>query len=111
MRGNDQAATAARTQMAKDSGTDLEGVDGQLKTTRMYYDPAEAADFARGKELIKTMDLVRRFSFDHGILGQGASSPDVVGIQFPAGKLLGSPGNVKMRFDATYTKLALDGQL
>ena len=42
-----------------------------------------------GDAIIKTMDLVRRFSFEHGILGQGASSADVVGIQFPAGKSLG----------------------
>ena len=47
---------AARTQMAKDSGTDIDGFDGQLKTTRMYYDPAEAAGFARSKDLVKTMD-------------------------------------------------------
>ena len=60
---------------------------------------------------IKTMDLVRRFSFEHGILGQGASSPDVVGIQFPAAKSLGDANNVKMRFDPRFTKMALDGQL
>jgi NitT/TauT family transport system substrate-binding protein len=60
---------------------------------------------------MKTMDLVRKFSFDHGILGQGASSVDAVGIQFPGGKSLGDTGNLKMRFDTTYTKMALDGAL
>jgi NitT/TauT family transport system substrate-binding protein len=54
---------------------------------------------------------VRRFSYEHGILGQGAASPDVVGIQFPAGKLLGDAGNMKMRVDPAFTKLALDGRL
>jgi NitT/TauT family transport system substrate-binding protein len=57
------------------------------------------------------MDLVRHFSFDHGILGQGAESADVVGIQFPGGKQLGDPKNIKMRIDPTYAKLALDGKL
>jgi NitT/TauT family transport system substrate-binding protein len=111
MRGTDQAAVAARTQMAKDSGTDLDSFDGQLKTTRMYYDPAEAADFARGKDLIKTMDLVRKFSFDHGLLGEGAKTVDKVGILFPGSEILGDPQNVKMRFSADYMKLAADHKL
>jgi NitT/TauT family transport system substrate-binding protein len=54
---------------------------------------------------------VRRFSFDHGILGHGAGSVDAVGIQFPAGKVLGDARSVKMRFDPTYLKMALDGTL
>jgi NitT/TauT family transport system substrate-binding protein len=111
MRGNDEAAAAARTQMAKDSGTDLEGFDGQLKTTRMYYDSAEATDFARSKELIKTMDLVRKFSFDHGLLGEGAKTVDKVGIVFPGGETQGDPQNIKMRFNADYMKMAADHKL
>jgi NitT/TauT family transport system substrate-binding protein len=111
MRGNDEAAAAARTQMAKDSGTDLEGFDGQLKTTRMYDDPAEATDFARGKELINTMDLVRKFSFDHGLLGEGAKTVDKVGIVFPGGETMGDPQNIKMRFNADYMKMAADHKL
>jgi NitT/TauT family transport system substrate-binding protein len=54
---------------------------------------------------------VRKFSFEHGILGQGASSADVVGIQFPAGKSLGDMHNLKMRFDSSFSKLAMDGKL
>jgi NitT/TauT family transport system substrate-binding protein len=57
------------------------------------------------------MDLVRRFSFEHGILGQGATTVDSVGIQFPGGKLLGDPKNIKMRIDAGYMKMAMDGAL
>ena len=57
------------------------------------------------------MDLVRHFSFDHGILGQGAASVDAVGIQFPQGKPPGIPRNIKMRFDPAFTKMAVDGQL
>jgi len=57
------------------------------------------------------MDLVRNFSFQHGILGEGAKTVDVVGIEFPGGKTLGNTKNVKMRFDPSYTKLAIDGKL
>jgi NitT/TauT family transport system substrate-binding protein len=57
------------------------------------------------------MDLVRKFSFEHGILGVGAGSVDVVGIQFPGGKLLGDTRNVKMRFEPSYMKMAADGTL
>jgi NitT/TauT family transport system substrate-binding protein len=108
---HDAAGQAALAAMAKASGTDPAGFESQLATTHLFSTPAEAYAFTTGDAIIKTMDLVRRFSFDHGILGQGAPSADAVGIQFPAGKLLGDSGNVKMRFDPSYTKLALDGRL
>jgi len=34
-----------------------------------------------------------------------------VGIQFPGGKSLGDVHNLKMRFDAAYAKMAMDGSL
>ncbi|HLO79124.1 MAG TPA: putative urea ABC transporter substrate-binding protein [Magnetospirillum sp.] len=107
----DDAGKAARAEMAKLSGTDLAGYDSQLKTTFMYYDPKAAVAFAKGAELVKTMDLVRTFSFEHGLLGEGAKSKDVVGIAFPGGKVLGDAKNVKMRFDAEYMQMAADGKL
>ena len=85
--------------MAKLSGTDLAGYDAQLATTAMYYKPAAAVTFGDSADLIKTMDLVRTFSFDHGLLGEGAKTKDAVGIAFPGGKTLGDPKNIKMRFD------------
>jgi NitT/TauT family transport system substrate-binding protein len=111
MQRSDAAGQAARASMAKSSGTDPAGFDAQLATTHLFVTPADAYAFMTGDALVKTMDLVRHFSFEHGILGQGASSPDVVGIQFPAGKMLGDAANTKMRFDARYTKMAIDGQL
>ncbi len=111
MSKSDAPSEAARTQMAKASGTDLPGFDGQLKTTRMYYDPAEAAAFAKSQELIKTMDLVRKFCFEHGLLGEGAKSVDAVGIQFPGGETQGNPKNIKLRFNADYMKMAADHKL
>jgi NitT/TauT family transport system substrate-binding protein len=111
MSKDDAAGQAARTQMAKDSGTDLDGFNGQLKTTRMYYEPAEAAQWATSPDIVKTMDLVRKFSFDHGLLGEGAKSVDAVGIQFPGGQVLGNPQNVKMRFSPDYMKMAAEHKL
>src|SRR5271156_4101 len=108
---SDAAGKSARTAMAKASGTDPAGFEAQLATTHLFATPTDAYAFMTGDAVIKTMDLVRRFSFEHGILGQGASSADVVGIQFPAGKSLGDLHNLKMRFDPKFTKLAVDGQL
>ncbi len=108
---NDAAGKAAQASMAKASGTDLAGFNSQLGTTRLFSTPDQAYEFMAGDGIVKTMDLVRKFSFEHGILGQGASSVDAVGIQFPGGKSLGDVKNTKMRFDSSFTKLALDGAL
>jgi len=111
MRQDDAAGTAAREAMGKLSGTTLEGYEAQLKTTFMYYTPAAAVAFAKSPELRKSTDLVRTFSFEHGLLGDGAKSKDAVGIAFPGGEVLGSKDNVKMRFDAAFMGLAADGKL
>jgi len=102
---------AAREAMAKLSGTDLAGYDAQLKTTRMFYTAKDAVGFAASGDLSKTMDLVRTFSFEHNLLGEGVKSKDAVGIAFPSGQVLGNKANVKLRFDATYMKMAMDGKL
>ncbi len=111
MAKDDAAGKAARESMAKASGTDLAGFDSQLKTTRMFYKPAEAVAFTKSADLMKTMDYVRKFSFEHELLGKGAKSPNVVGIGFPGGKTLGDPKNVKLRFDSTYMEMAAAGSL
>ena len=111
MAKDDAGAKAAQTAMAKASGTDLAGFAQQLATTHLFKTPAEAYAFVTADDVIRSMDSVRHFSFDHGILGQSASSVDAVGIQFPGGKTLGDARNLKMRFDASFTKLAIDGKL
>ena len=55
------------------------------------------------------MDYVRNFLFSHGILGEGAPSADHVGMAFPGGKALGDTGNVKLRFDPAYRRMAAKG--
>jgi NitT/TauT family transport system substrate-binding protein len=107
----DANTKTARTAMAKASGTDLPDFESQLATTKMFTTAPEAYEFMNSEGVFKTMDLVRKFSFDHGLLGDGAKSVDVVGIEFPGGKVLGNPKNIKMRIDNSYTKLAIDGKL
>lgn len=102
---------AARAEMGRASGTDLPGFESQIKTTRLYYDPGEAAAFVRSPALPATMRHVRDFLFSHGLLGEGASSPDVVGVAFPDGSVLGSRGNVKFRFTDEYMALAAQKKL
>ena len=97
--------------MVKLSGSSLASFEGQLKTTKLFYTSKEAVDFTTDPKLVKTMDLVRTFSFDHSLLGQGVASKDVVGIAFPGGATLGDAKNIKLRFDATYMKMAADGKL
>jgi NitT/TauT family transport system substrate-binding protein len=111
MMKNDAAGKVAKAAMAKASGTDLAGFESQLATTRMFATPADAHAFMTGPGVMTTMDLVRKFSFDHHILGDGAKSVDVIGIEFPGGKSLGNKANIKMRFDPSFTQLAVAGQL
>ena len=111
MNKKDAAGTKALQQMAKASGTDLAGFNSQLATTKMFWTASEATGFTTGPAVVKTMDLVRKFSFDHGLLGEGAKSVDAVGIEFPGGKTLGNAKSIKMRFDTSYTKMAMDGAL
>ncbi|MEM9640689.1 MAG: putative urea ABC transporter substrate-binding protein [Pseudomonadota bacterium] len=102
---------AALTAMAEASGTDLEGYKAQLASTQMFYDPAEAVAFAQSAELPATMTTVAGFLFDKGILGEGAPSPDFVGVAYPDGTVTGDSGNVMFRYDTTYMQMAADGAL
>ena len=111
MSKDDEPAMAAKTAMATASGTDLAGFDAQLATTEMFYTPADAVAFTGDEKLIGTMKFVAQFLFDHGILGEGASSPDFVGMEFPGGKALGDTANLKLRFDPTYMAMAAEGAL
>ncbi len=109
MSKDNEHGKTARGIMATASGTDLAGFDSQLATTRMFYAPADAVEFGLSDELIKTMQQVAKFSFDHGLLGEGAGSVDAIGIGFPGGKNIGD--NVKLRFTVDYMKMAADGSL
>jgi NitT/TauT family transport system substrate-binding protein len=111
MLAKDAKANAALESMAKASGTDLAGFKGQLATTFLYATPASGVEATKASYMVKKMDLVRKFSFDHGLLGEGAKTVDVVGIEFPGGVTLGNKARIKMRFDASYMQMAADGKL
>nr|WP_241391526.1 putative urea ABC transporter substrate-binding protein [Serratia proteamaculans]ULG18621.1 lipid kinase [Serratia proteamaculans] len=105
--GDHQALSA----MAVDSGTDLAGYQAQLKTTHLFWTPAESLAFVSSHELTNTMRRVAQFSFDKGLLGNGAQSADVIGIRFPGNVTVGDADNSKLRFDDSYLKMAAAGQL
>ena len=102
---------AAIAVMAEESGATPTEYEAQLKTTEMFYQPQEAVAYATGAEIQEKMNFVRQFCFDHGLLGENASSVDIVGISYPDGTVQGSAENVKMRFDATFMQLAAEGKL
>ncbi len=101
----------ALTAMAEASGTDLAGYKAQLATTKMFYTPAEAVEFSKSAELPKTMKFVAEFLFDKGILGEGAPSPEFVGVSFADGSVYGDSNNVKLRFDPSFMEMAASGSL
>ncbi|KFC69895.1 NLPA lipoprotein [Devosia sp. LC5] len=102
---------AARQAMGVASGTDQAGFEAQLAATKLFPTPAEAVAFTTAPELATTMERVRTFLFDKGLLGSGAPSADVIGIELPDGTVLGDAANVKLRFTASYMSMAADGAL
>ena len=54
-------------------------------------------------EIPATMKKVSEFSFDHGILGEGAPNAEFIGMEFPGGKIFGDP--VITSYSIHYTKL------
>jgi NitT/TauT family transport system substrate-binding protein len=101
----------ALTEMAKAAGCSLTEYKAQLKTTAMFYSAQNAVEFTESQELKKKMDFVRQFCFKHALLGENASSVDVVGIQYPDGSVQGDKENVTFRFDTSYMKMAATGKL
>ncbi|ARO33226.1 nitrate/sulfonate ABC transporter substrate-binding protein (plasmid) [Rhizobium sp. NXC14] len=111
LRADSAEGKAAREAMGSASGTDLSGFEAQLAATKLFDKPADAVAFTASPNLPKTMDLVRNFLFEKGLLGNGAPSADVIGIEMPDGKVLGDAGNVKLRFTDAYMKAAADSSL
>lgn len=102
---------AARAAMGAASGTDQAGFEAQLAATKLFPTPAEAVAFTDSPDLKVTMDKVRTFLFDKGLLGSGAPSADVIGIELPSGEVLGDAGNIKLRFTSAYMREAAAGTL
>ena len=110
MSADDTSAKKALTYMAEASGTDLTGYNAQLESTEMFYSPASALALTNSNELKSTMQKVAEFSFEHGLLGDGAPDAGFIGIETPTG-IYGNTNYVKLRFDPTYMQMAADGKL
>tara|TARA_R110000823_G_scaffold27609_16_gene80471 strand:+ start:38456 stop:39520 length:1065 start_codon:yes stop_codon:yes gene_type:complete len=104
------AGKAAREYLGKISGTDRSGYEAQLASTEMFYAAADAVAFTESPAVLTTMQYVAEFSFDHGLLGDGAPDAGFIGIAAPAG-VYGDASNIKLRFDPTYMAMAADGEL
>lgn len=100
----------AKSYMAQASGTDLVGYKAQLAATNMFYNAKDAVEFTTSPKLAATMQKVSEFSFDHGLLGEGAPDAGFIGIETPAG-VYGSEQNIKLRFTPEYMKMAAEGKL
>jgi len=97
--------------MADSAECSLAEYKSQLKTTAMYYRPAEALAFVEGTAIKEKMEFVRQFCFAHGLLGENARSVDILGISYPDGSVQGDSKNIKFRFDHRFMEMAADGKL
>lgn len=111
MNAKNAASKAALEHMAKASGTDLAGFQAQLDTTKLFATPKEALEFSTSKQLPDTMRKVAEFSFQHGLLGEGAKDTSAIGMAFANGVTSGDKTNLKLRFDPTYVQMAADAKL
>ncbi|WP_205695375.1 MULTISPECIES: putative urea ABC transporter substrate-binding protein [Corallincola] len=100
----------ARYAMGVASGTDLKGYEAQLASTKMFYTPASAVEFTTSAQLKDTMKYVAEFSFEHGLLGDGAADATFIGIETPAG-VYGDASNIQFRFDPSYMQMAAEGKI
>ncbi|MBX2859078.1 MAG: putative urea ABC transporter substrate-binding protein [Cellvibrionaceae bacterium] len=107
----DKKSKEAKAFLGEASGTDLAGYESQLAATQMFYQAGEAVKFVTSSELKTTTKSVAEFSFQHGLLGDSAASPEYIGVEFPDGSVYGNKKNVKLRFTETYMKMAADGKI
>jgi NitT/TauT family transport system substrate-binding protein len=101
----------ALTGIAEASQDTLASYKEQLSTTHMFYTPQSAVEQTTAPDLKKTMDLVRKFCFAHGLLGEKTASADDVAIQFPDQSVLGKADRVRLRFNPAYMQMAAQGKL
>jgi NitT/TauT family transport system substrate-binding protein len=108
---NGPSPDKALTAIAKSSEDTLASYKEQLATTHMFYTPQSAVQETTSPDLKKTMDLVRKFCFTHGLLGEKTASVDDVAIQFPDASVLGKADRVRLRFNPAYMQMAAQGKL
>jgi NitT/TauT family transport system substrate-binding protein len=99
------------TAIAGASEDTLASYKEQLSTTQMFFKPQSAVEMATSPALKKTMEMVRQFCFQHGLLGEKTAFADDVAVRFPDGSVEGKSGRVRLRFDASYMQSAAAGKL
>lgn len=97
--------------MASSAGCSATEFKNQLKTTAMFWTPQSALAFTEGEEIQSKMEFVRQFCFEKGLLGMNTSSADVFGVSYPDGKVQGNAAKVRMRFDTSFLRMAIEGSL
>lgn len=97
--------------IAEGSQDTLASYKEQLSTTKMFYTPQSAVEFAGSGDLKQRMALVRQFCFDHGLLGASTKSVDDVAIRYPDGTVQGKADRVRLQFDSSYMQMAAQGKL
>ncbi|MEO8097020.1 MAG: putative urea ABC transporter substrate-binding protein [Acidobacteriota bacterium] len=105
------AADKVLAAIAAGSQDSLAAYKEQLSTTKMFYTAKSALDFTKAADLKLKMELVRQFTFEHGLLGARIASVDDVAIAYPDGSIQGKKDRVRLRFDITYMQLAAEGKL
>jgi NitT/TauT family transport system substrate-binding protein len=97
--------------IAAGSQDSLAAYKEQLSTTKMFYTAKSAVEFGASADLKQKMELVRQFTFEHGLLGSRTASVDDVAISYPDGSIQGKKDRVRLRFDTSYMQLAAEGKL
>jgi NitT/TauT family transport system substrate-binding protein len=100
MQAGNQETMAA---LAEQAGSSVRDFNSQLKTTAMFYTPAEAKSFVMQDELKSVMEKVITFSFNNGVY-DGVDKVDELGVKFPDGSVWGSKSNVGLTFSTKYYK-------
>ena len=91
-------------QMAAIGKEPIDTFKQELKSTAFFSTPESAVNYMESADLKAKTNLVRKFCFSHGLLGEGAKSVDAIGIQFPDGTVAGAKSNIKLRYVDTFTK-------
>jgi NitT/TauT family transport system substrate-binding protein len=81
--------------MAKGAGASVQEFNKMLADTDLYTDRSRAEKFLEGQTLKDTMEKVKQFSFDHGLIKDKGFE-----ISY------GTSGAGKLRFDPTYSRAA-----
>jgi NitT/TauT family transport system substrate-binding protein len=110
MSARDDKGAATLSAIAKNAGLELADYQDQLSKARSFYSARSAVAFADSPALPAAMERMATFAFKHGMLGKALSAQSI-GMSFANGVVVGSPANIKLRFDSAFMQVAADGRL